>query len=126
LVKKFYYQSGRIKIASHVEKIGEDIKIEVFGGKPHIGATALAYPSDKENCITKTIIAGNHKEGPLAEQMAEKICRSFHRTTLVMMGIHYEKISKAEIRQIIEYANSLSLKIINDLKNDLFVLPQTQ
>jgi gallate decarboxylase subunit D len=94
---------GRTAIRLRLLTMGRDLMLMLGGGEDHVGALAVAVPGEGGPDLTLLEI-GSHREGPLAEECAELICRRSKRTVSVVAGIHYDDATKAEIEEIMENA----------------------
>ncbi len=80
--------------------MGDDQVFLVTGGERHIGAVATAYYMGK-NVMTQYHIVPGHREGQLAAELAQLAAEQIGRTVTVLMGIHIEKASKADIEEVV-------------------------
>lgn len=79
--------------------VGRDLLLLVTGGESHIGATSTAYLYE-DIIQVQTIAVPEHKEHLLTEQMANQAASHLRRTVTVVMGIHYNGLTKEEIVQV--------------------------
>lgn len=79
--------------------MGRDLAILVTGGDEHIGAASTAYWNG-ENIEVETSALPGHKEHVLTVNMAREAARRLKCTVTVVMGIHYDHLSKAEIAEV--------------------------
>ncbi|MCL6605347.1 MAG: hypothetical protein K6T94_20995 [Paenibacillus sp.] len=92
--------------------VGLDILLLITGGVRHIGAASTAYV-DGENIQVLTSAVPHHKEHTLTEAIAMRVAGATRRTVTVVMGIHYDNLSKEGILEV--------GKIVND-KVDLYLM----
>lgn len=86
-------------IKLEVIKAGRDVLLLITGGEAHIGATSTAYWHEAQ-CHVETIPVPHHKEHTLTESIAERAASKLQCTVTVVMGIHYDNLSKAHILQV--------------------------
>lgn len=108
----FQQAQGRIKINANVILLNRDIQVIVWGGKAHIGATALAYNND-----ARIIEAVGHKDGEIALFMARELAKNLNCAVAVTAGIHYEKITPEEIEIVRKKTDKIIYEIIAYMKN---------
>lgn len=85
--------------------MGRDLLIMITGGDAHIGAASTAY-YEADKIKAQTSIVPGHKEHTLSEDMAIQAASSLKRTVTVVMGIHYDNLTKAEIIDISQITNT--------------------
>ncbi|WP_150271567.1 hypothetical protein [Paenibacillus tepidiphilus] len=82
-------------------EVGEDLLLIIGGGVRHIGAASTAYQDGAEWKVT-TAAVPHHKEHTLSEGIALQAARQLNRTVSVVMGIHYDQLSKEGITEVVE------------------------
>jgi len=106
-------KAGRHTIYLEVKEIGNDLLISIHGGdEHHIGGVSIAYvtPSHYRDASTVSLSSmtfPGHKDYVVSNSTAEKICKSLERSTVVTVGIHYEKASKQDIDEIVKAVDGL-------------------
>ncbi len=85
--------------------VGRDMLLIVTGGASHIGAVSTAYKGPSGEIEVQTSEVPGHKEHTLSEDLALKAAKVLDRTVTVVMGIHYDHISKEEIMAIVTIVN---------------------
>lgn len=93
-------------IRLQVIEAGEDKVFLVTGGKAHIGAVATFYV-DHERVSGTTVHIPGHKEQELCERLARKAALQLKVTVTVMMGIHFDSITRMQIDEIVQTAERL-------------------
>ena len=98
---RFTAQQGRLSIHLRVFRQGRDLQVLCGGGATHIGAVALAVPAHGQ-VEAQSHLAGlpGHKEDALAQRMAERMAHALNCAVCVNAGIHYDNITREEIRQV--------------------------
>lgn len=122
----FIYQNGRVILEIFGRRIGtQGINIELTGGdRPHIGAVAVAQTrsslknADETSASTSVITCVGHLEDDLAREMAKRIAKRLKRDTVVVCGIHLDKISDSEIEEVLRAAQILEDKIITQIEKE--------
>ena len=105
--------AGKHTIYIEVKEIGKDLLISIHGGdEHHIGGVSIAYvtPSHYRDASTislNSLTFPGHKDYVVANSVAEKICKELERSTVVTVGIHYDKATKKDINEIIKVVDSL-------------------
>ncbi|WP_068785659.1 prenylated flavin chaperone LpdD [Paenibacillus phocaensis] len=79
--------------------VGRDLLLLMTGGVSHIGAASTAYKTGEGTEVLTSAVPG-HKEHTLSEEYARRASAALDRTVTVVMGIHYDDLSKEEIREI--------------------------
>ena len=89
------------------------------GGATHIGAVALAAPAHGQ-VEAQSHLAGlpGHKEDALALHMAERMAHALNCAVCVSAGIHYDNITREEIRQVEQMVHDLTERCISALQKD--------
>jgi gallate decarboxylase subunit D len=110
---------GRIMVTLTSVQMGEDLLVALHGGdRPHIGAVAISQPRfDVEGepvtgACTSVITVYGHREDQLARDVAHRIARELGVTVTVACGIHIDKISPREIKQVLILSETLTSRFI--------------
>jgi len=114
--------AGEYDLACHVNIIGRDILVAIFGGeKPHIGAVAAANPRPSlRNPATTSATASvicfiGHKEDDIAKYASEKIAAALNTQVVVTAGIHWDHISEDGIKKVTQNSHDLVRLVIDNL-----------
>jgi hypothetical protein len=117
---------GEYDLSAGVRLIGDDILVAIWGGeKPHIGAVAVgqAGPSLKDpniiNSSASVICYFGHKEHLLAKTAAEALAAALNTHVVVTAGIHWDNLSKEDIRLIMTHSDILINLIMKRLRLEL-------
>lgn len=111
-VWKLKVTAGRLELDLLAFRQGNDLQIMFYGGKPHLGAIAIAEPGASAQCI----VLPGHKEGPLAQEMADNLATALNCTVSVACGIHYDKINHDEIDLVLGCDDELCRKLLECLR----------
>jgi hypothetical protein len=114
---------GRFKMHGHVQEIGEDFLVSIWGGtKPHIGAVGIATPRaslkdpNRWSATSSNFTFIGHKEDLLVKQMSEGLAAQLKRNVVVVAGIHWDGVTASEIEVIQNLTGKLSAQILRRLK----------
>jgi hypothetical protein len=108
--------SGRIVLLLEWEKLGSDYRAQLTGGMAHVGAVALgSFDSISGRASSSVITAPGHREDELALRGARDLSEASRSTTVFIVGIHLDSITKKEIEEIV----SVSKEMIDELSGIL-------
>ena len=112
---RFTAQQGRLSVHLRIFRQGRDLQVLCGGGATHIGAVALAVPAHGQ-VEAQSHLAGlpGHKEDALAQRMAHAL----NCAVCVSAGIHYDNITREEIRQVEQMVHDLTERCISALQKD--------
>lgn len=106
---KVEYGTGKHKITLEIlTTCGRGITLFITGGdSPHVGAVALAVPSQnaatgETTCDINIITAYGHKDRFLAEKAADRICRKTGEIVSVTAGVHIDDATKNDLQMLID------------------------
>lgn len=85
--------------------VGRDLLLLITGGVRHIGAASTAY-MDGGTARVMTSAVPHHKEHTISEAIALKAAAALNRTVTVVMGIHYDNLSKDGILEVVRIVNT--------------------
>lgn len=86
--------------------LGRDRLFIISGGDRHIGASSTAYWEQGQSVVQSCAVPG-HKEYELCEQLALRAAAQLQCTVTVVMGIHYDQLTRAEINYICQKVTTL-------------------
>ncbi len=122
---KLFSQKGGFEVMVEARYLGDDLLVTCVGGdKPHIGAVAVAHsrPSlqnpDEMSASANIICLSGHREDELARAAALKLCRELGCTVTVVAGMHWHRIDKAGIDQVVANVETLVEQLLSDLQTD--------
>ncbi|KFN08768.1 MAG: hypothetical protein E7L01_18625 [Paenibacillus macerans] len=95
--------------------MGRDLLLTIGGGEVHIGAASTAYAAEGGVTVQTSAVPG-HKEHTLSEDFARRAAAALNRTVTVVMGIHYDDLSKAEILAVSQKASALLDDYLQEVK----------
>jgi hypothetical protein len=99
---------GRIEITLEAKKIGDDYLLTLMGGREHVGAVGIGYFDEKNQRASSSVITmPGHREEQLALQGARRVSKATRRTTVIVVGIHQDKISLEEIKNLVSAAEEM-------------------
>ncbi len=106
-----------------VQSIGADLLVVITGGdRPHVGATATASVMrspfrDGLSTSVSTHSVPGHKEYVLATRVAERLARSLSRTVTVVVGIHIDRATSEQIREVVDVVDTVVDDILELYEN---------
>jgi hypothetical protein len=108
-------------LEAFVKQIGQDFLIAIWGGRPHIGAIALAQPRPSlkdqsvQSATASVFCLVGHKDDIVAKEAAEKISSELNTNVTVTVGIHFDDIDEEGIKVVIENGRQLVTMIIEKI-----------
>ncbi len=113
---EFTKGEGRTRVSLRVQEMGSELVVCIYNESAHIGAVAIGeYDHKNERASTSVITRLGHKDDAVAQKAAYLISRSTHQPSCVIAGIHLDRITRAEIDQIVENATSLVKEFVSRL-----------
>jgi len=109
------------KLEAFIKQIGRDFLIAIWGGRPHIGAVAVAQPrpSLKDQSLRSATASvfcyPGHKDDIVAKEAAVKISSALNTNVTVMAGIHWDDIDEEGIKAVIKNSRQLITMIIEEI-----------
>ena len=85
--------------------VGRDLLLVISGGVRHIGAASTAYLNG-EQVEVQTSAVPHHKEHTISEDIAIRVAEALNKTVTVVMGIHYDDLTKEGIKEVVEIVNN--------------------
>lgn len=103
------------EIAAELRVLDSGCFVLLTGGdERHVGAVSMA----RDGCLCSTGEFPGHREAVVAQTWAVALSRKTGYAT-VACGIHYDNADRAQIRAILETADSLLAEILASLSEDL-------
>ena len=108
-------------LEAFVKEIGQDLLIAIWGGRPHIGAAAVAQPrpSLKDQSLRSATASvfcyPGHKDDIVAKEAAEKVSSALNTNVTVTVGIHWDDIDEEGIKAVIKNSRQLVTMIIEEI-----------
>ena len=112
--------SGR-SLTAWVREIGDDVVVAVGGGdRPHVGCVVLAVPTSGRGSTgfspsISVLTIPPHKEEPIARAVAECVCRTLGRVTVVTAGVHEDEIDREGIMTYLRLGEELADAVAENL-----------
>jgi hypothetical protein len=117
---KLRVSRGRFCIQAHVQEIGRDVLVSLWGGnRPHIGAIGMATPRPslkdpkKWSATSSNFTYVGHKEDSVVKMISEKLASRLKTHIVVVAGIHWDNIRPEEIEIIQDLTRKLGDQILN-------------
>ncbi|MGA7876985.1 MAG: hypothetical protein WCA08_15105 [Desulfoferrobacter sp.] len=121
-LQHFEVEQGGFRIEAHLQRLGKDYLVSVWGGAAHIGAVAMAQsrPSladpNRLSASASVFCYVGHKEDDLAKQASERLAAALDAKVVVAAGIHWDDLDPRGIDQIVKNVNALIDRIIQRQK----------
>lgn len=117
-MRRFTAKRGRIAITLRLLHMGSDAQVLISGGRAHLGAVALAFPSaDGARLREQSIRLSGHREDNLAARAARRMAAVLGCAVCVSAGIYYEHITREEIALAENLAADLTERCLAVLAN---------
>ncbi len=102
---------------------GVDIVITVGGGaRPHIGTVVLAQPhpsspvpTERFSVSSSVLTIPPHKEEAIARPIAEAVCRTTGRVTVVTAGVHDDDLDRSGIESYLRLTQQMATELADRL-----------
>lgn len=108
--------SGRTCVRVVWRRWGSDLHVHIGGGAEHIGAAALVGVGPDGHRWEGVLRLPPHREDQLAREAAQALHAATGRTVCVTAGIHLERITPAEIRQIVQNVRTAAARLAATLR----------
>jgi len=93
---------GRVSLRLTAVQAGADWVVAIYGGdRPHVGAVALAYPSNGAP-LAQSLSLPDHREGELAQATAATLASALGAAVSVSCGVHLDGATREEIALVKE------------------------
>ncbi|MEJ8302843.1 hypothetical protein [Saccharibacillus sacchari] len=112
-METYPFNPGDIRVER--QETGRDTLLVITGGAAHIGAVSTAYLEADEYKVNTTRVPG-HKEHVLSEPAALHAARLLERTVTVIMGIHYDGLTREQISEVSDTVYRLIDKALDTSK----------
>ena len=110
---------GRTRLSLSAQDFGDDLVVLIFNENAHIGAVAVGeYDHKEKRASTSVITRLGHKDDAIAQKAAYLISRQTKKPTCVIVGVHLDDITKEEIRQCLDNADSLVEDLLRRLEKN--------
>lgn len=117
------FGEGSLSLESTIIKTQDGISIYIGGGeKAHIGTTVISQPrasltgNGSISCTTSVINILGHKDDEIIIPIAEKVCKHFNETTVVVAGIHIDRARALEIEKLKRNGDRIASLIIESIE----------
>jgi len=108
-------------LEAFVKQIGQDFFVAIWGGRPHIGAVAVAQPRPSlkdqsvQSATASVFCYPGHKDDIVAKEAAVKISSALNTNVTVTAGIHWDDIDEEGIKTVIKNSRQLVTMIIEEI-----------
>lgn len=91
------------------QRLDEGVHVLLTGGsRSHIGAVSVAEPGKEP----ETRVFPGHKDQFIAEPWAKALAEKTGERTIVVCGVHYDGVTRAEIAEILNQAERLLRELL--------------
>lgn len=109
-------EAGRIKLVLDIKKLGKDYLLTLTGGKEHVGAVAVGLFDEKSQRASSSVITlPGHRDDRIALEGARQVSRATRKTTVFVVGIHFDNISSEEIEWIVLASEKMITEFIDEV-----------
>jgi gallate decarboxylase subunit D len=115
-------QDGAFELVAHMDWLGDDVLVQLVGGKGHIGAIGIGQTRSSLKdaagaASTSSVFAViGHKEDEIAKKMAGDLSRALHCTAVVVAGMHWDGLGQADIDRIVGMCDKICRKLVEQAK----------
>lgn len=107
-MKQIYRELLGTKLILKWKKIGKDLIVTLTGGDEHIGAVATgSFDRVSGRAYASVSTLPGHREDEIALQGARVFSAASHSTTVFIVGIHLDNISKNDILEIVKVSSEM-------------------
>lgn len=100
-------------IRAEVTLLKHDIHILLTGGSlPHTGAVSMYWDGREDGAIQPE----GHREKIVTDRWSRTLSEEFHCRVTTVCGIHYDHLSKEEIRQIVSVTDEMLAEAVKRIK----------
>lgn len=102
-------------IYAEIVKLDFGWDVGVFGGcSIHIGAVSMA----ERDGTVQTLERSKHKESCISERWACVLAKELKEPVSVRCGIHYDKVTKEQLKEIVVACDELLQDVIRTIKEE--------
>jgi hypothetical protein len=94
--------------------IGKDYLVILTGGDNHIGAVAAG--GFQIRSFSSVLTMPNHRDDIIAKESASRVSRELKCNCAVVVGVHVENITTAEVNEIVSASFTLVDELIEELR----------
>ena len=107
---------GRTKVSLSAYYMGRDLVVCINNENAHIGAVAIGeYAHEEQRASSSVITRLGHRDDVVAKQAAHSISKYTKKPVCVIAGINIVNITKEEINQVLENAQSLITELTSQI-----------
>lgn len=100
-------------ITAQVLRLPVGVQVTLCGGTlPHIGAVSIAGPEGP----VQTTQFPTHKDGVVGAEWAAALAEAGLRPAVVVAGIHYDGLTKAEIAEVVAVTREMLGEVLEGLQ----------
>jgi len=113
---------GRLHVTGTAQPTGDGVIIALTGGdRPHVGAVGVGIPRHSlqdahgQSATSSVFTITGHKDDELAKPLAELFARTLGQVAVVVVGLHLDNASPAEIASLSEHARQAAGQLLSRL-----------
>lgn len=100
-------------ITALVTVLDAGVNVLIVGGElTHVGAVSCKSPQEE----LQTIVRPHHREEQISEKWALALSRRLNTAVSVSVGIHYDRINRCQIDEILKASDQLLEEVLAYLK----------
>lgn len=110
---RFRTEEGRYDLEASAVWLGKDLMVAIRGGRPHIGAVALAQPrpslreAERTSATASVLCVVGHKEDAVVKKASEFLSAALGTRVVVAAGMHWDDLDEDGIRTVVRRVDSL-------------------
>jgi DNA-directed RNA polymerase specialized sigma subunit len=109
------------EITLESREMGDDLLVVLSGGEEaHVGSCILAIPrpaldnEKKISCTSSVMNLIGHKDEEVGREAAEAISKKLNKRVVLVCGIHYDGLSRQEIKEIRKISQRLVERFLKE------------
>ncbi|MBA4419168.1 MAG: hypothetical protein C0392_14865 [Syntrophus sp. (in: bacteria)] len=117
-------RKGPFEILAQVNNMGNDLQVNLLGGKAHIGAIGIGEARSSlrdpgEISATSSVFTFvSHKEDAVVKPMAEELAKRLKRKVVVVAGIHWDGLEMKDIEEIMAVCKAITDHIVRKVAKE--------
>jgi len=121
-VRRYHIEEGSFRLDALLQRLGEDYLLSLRGGAAHIGAVAMAQPRpglkdpSRRSATASVFCYVGHKEDEVVKRVSERMASALDARVVVVAGMHWDRLTPADIERVMENAIELVDRIIVEEK----------
>lgn len=119
---RYCIEEGGFRLDALLQRLGDDYLLTLWGGAAHIGAVAAAQPRPgledppRPSATASVFCYVGHKEDEVVKPVSERMASELGARVVVAAGMHWDRLTPADIEQVKKNALHLVDRIIAEEK----------